>query len=255
MDCLYDMHCHLDFADDEINVAKNSKDLQIEAITSTVMPSSYVGAKGKFSDFDNIRTALGMHPWWIADGRVTEADISRFCTLCPETSFIGEIGLDLHGKFKLSHDRQVLCLLRLIGAIKESADSKIIFFHAVKSADELMSIIQEHGLLENNICVMHSFSGTPNEFGRAISLGFYFSVGMRMLGNKQGLEFARAIPDELLFLETDAPAHEGSDWDAGTWRQELENVAKGLAEVRGVSYTEISELTSTNARSVLSSIA
>ncbi len=111
MGLLYDMHCHLDFADQSERIAQESAQAQIAALSCTVVPTSFVLDQDRFAGYENIRVSLGMHPWWVADARVSEADIAHFESLVSVAPFIGEIGLDFAGGRKGSKDRQLVCFV------------------------------------------------------------------------------------------------------------------------------------------------
>ena len=244
---LYDMHCHLDFADESEKIAAAVGD-KIYAIDSTVIPSSYVSAKEKFESFPNIHVGLGIHPWWVANGRVGEVDVARFENLLETERVVGEVGLDFHNKRIESKTHQLEVFARVLDAIKREGSDRLIFLHSVMACSEMLDMMDEYGTLGDNTCVMHWFSGTRDEFGRAVADGCFFSVNMRMLATNAGQEFAKAIPEDRLLLETDSPAHEGMDWSAGAWLQEAENTARGIAEVRDVSYEQIVEMLEANSK-------
>lgn len=247
---LYDMHCHLDFADDGAKVARESGDA-IVAVNSTVVPSSYVSARERFEEFPYIHVGLGLHPWWIANGKVGEVDVARFESLLPSERVVGEVGLDFHGRHKDSRTHQMEVFARVLDAIKAQGDGRLVFLHAVKGCHDMLNMMEDYGTLAGNACVFHWFSGTHDDFGRAVGADCWFSVNMRMLATPAGLEYAKAIPEERLLLETDSPAHEGEDWSAGAWRQEVENTARGLAEARRMDYAKMLGLLARNSEALV----
>ena len=249
---LYDMHCHLDFAEDCASIAYDIDD-RIIAIDSTVMPSSYVSAKERLKDFPSVHVALGIHPWWIANGRVGEVDVTRFERLLGGERLIGEIGLDFHNKRKESKDHQLEVFDRILNDIEKDGADRLIFLHSVMACEEMFDLLGEHGAFGSNACVMHWFSGTRDDFGRALANGCMFSVNMRMLATKAGREFAKAIPDDRLLLETDSPAHEGMDWSACAWMQEAENTARGIADIREAELDRVLELLESNSKALIDS--
>lgn len=251
MDTLYDMHCHLDFAEGSEAVARASDAAGIRALSCTVIPSSYVADQEKFHGCANVRLSLGMHPWWVADQRISEVDIARFEQLLPESGFIGEVGLDLAGSRKATKARQLEVLTRILQGVHEAGDGRVITFHAVQSATLLMDLLDDLGTLKANVALFHWFQGSHEEFGRAVASGAYLSVGVRMMATERGSQFAAAIPDEQLLVETDAPAHEGSLWDVGMWQQDIRNVVKGLADLRGCGSEHIARLVAANAERAL----
>ena len=91
---LFDMHCHLDFCKDPAHIAHEAEALGTGAFTATVSPAAYESARKTLTPCRNVRVGAGMHPWWVADGRVTYEDVEASADLARETRFIGEIGLD-----------------------------------------------------------------------------------------------------------------------------------------------------------------
>lgn len=260
---LYDMHCHLDFADNAKDVAAESMDAGITALSSTVVPSSFVSAREKFEAFPNIHVALGLHPWWVADNQIAEVDLERFETLAQATRFIGEIGLDFHGKRKESQTAQeevffrALCACNAANAIAQETggadgeDGKVIFIHAVRATTKVLDNLDKCGIFDGNTVVFHWFQGNEDEFGRALSSGAFFTVSMRMLASERTRMFAKAIPDEKLLIETDNPPHAGMVFSTDIWRQELENTLTDLAELRGTTLQDLSDVLAANSESIL----
>ena len=50
MDRYIDMHSHLDFADDYIDIAKQAQKTNITSLCSTVVPSSFVSARAALKE-------------------------------------------------------------------------------------------------------------------------------------------------------------------------------------------------------------
>lgn len=245
---LYDMHCHLDFAENAKEVAAESAAAGIAAVSSTVTPSSFVGSRTMFEPYPNVRVALGAHPWWVANGRLSEVDISRFEELAPKTRFIGEIGLDFSGNCKCSHPRQKTVFYRALQTCKD----KVIFIHAVKATTAVLDMLDTCNTFKNNTVVFHWFHGSQEEFDRALAAGAWFSVGARMLANGKTRLFAQAAPNERLLLETDNPPHEGMMFGAKMWQQELEHTLQDLANLRGTHIQSLQELLAKNSETCLS---
>lgn len=269
---LYDMHCHLDFAENAKDVAKESASAGITALNSTVVPSSFVSACNKFAAFPHIYVALGLHPWWVADNQIAEVDLERFEALAGTTRFIGEIGLDFYGARKESKAKQedvffrALCACNAanaadaaetahIDAAGAQADSrttgKVIFIHAVRATTRTLDMLDKCGTFDGNTVVFHWFQGNEDEFGRALSSGAFFTVNMRMLASDRTRLFAKAIPENRLLLETDNPPHAGMVFSTDIWRQELENTLIDLAELRGTTPQDLAELLAANSEACL----
>lgn len=251
MPTTYDMHSHLDFASGYRDIAKAAQGNGLATICSTVVPSSFVSASNALADFDDIHVSLGMHPWWIAEGRVRTADRERFRSLLVETRFIGEIGLDFGIRHKDSIEQQIEAFDQVLCDIGDSSESYLITIHSVKSASVVLDKLEEHGIFDGNDVIFHWFSGTDDDLGRACAHGCRFSVGMKMLATRSGERFARAIPDGQLLIESDAPAAEGSEWSYDLWMHDIDGALRSLAELRGVGREDIESIVNGNSKALL----
>lgn len=250
----YDAHCHIDFANNAQEIAMKAKDRNVHALCSTVIPSSFVSAEERFADAPCITVGLGIHPWWIDEARVSEVDVAHFDDLVRSAPFIGEVGLDFSRRRKGSHARQVEIFQHLMKSTREHAPGRPLFIHAVKSCEEVIDILDEYGMFESNICVFHWFSGTREQFGRALSKGALFSVSMRMIAQGDGAFITSALPSDHLLAETDSPPHEGSPWSVDTWIQEIENTTQAIAEVRSEELEMVKQTLKANYQTLLSAM-
>lgn len=266
---LFDMHCHLDFANDAITIAEQAAKLSIGALSATVTPDGYARAHQTFSgSMPHMRVGLGLHPWWVADGRCGEEAVALFEQLAPAARWIGEIGLDFAGARGEEDARaaQLTAFDRALAAICDkgpsedaslgatpssrgtpfassarSACPKLISLHAVRAAEFVLDALERSGATEHHHCIFHWFSGTSDDLTRAVRAGCFFSVNARMLATKRGRAYARAIPEDHLLLETDAPTHEDASWSALAWRDQLEATLAMLADARATSPTQLAE--------------
>lgn len=257
------MHCHVSFADDPRALAYATGAEGIEALSATVLPAEYRTARDELASCPHIHVALGLHPWWVADGNATEEDLRLFERLAPTAPLIGEIGLDFareRGE-DAARRRQSEALERALIACcadsenyaKDHRDTpdlqtrpkanhkppraphctrKTITLHAVRSAGTVLDLLVRTGAAAQHACIFHWFSGTSDELHRAIEIGCSFSVGPRMLATKRGRAYAQAIPAARLLLETDEPPHQGAPFAADTWKTQLENTLAQLADLR-----------------------
>lgn len=244
---IFDMHCHLDFADECEAIAAAADEAGVSCLDATVTPSSFVASRARFAPYPTIDVSLGLHPWWIANNLISEVDIARFETLLSETDYIGEVGLDYSKRFSETWSKQLEVLYRVFEAIESQGGHKLITLHAVRAYRDLFTAFDRTGLLADNACIFHWFSGTRDDFGRALSDGCYFSVSLKMMASEKGEAFARAIPNDRLLIESDAPAHEGMPWSIEAWKQELDDTVRSLADLRGTDDEEIASVTTCNA--------
>lgn len=280
----FDMHCHLDFADDAITIAEQAAKLGIGALSATVTPEGYVRACQTLGgSMPHVRVGLGLHPWRVADGRCGEETVALFEQLAPAARWIGEIGLDFAGARCEEGARaaQLAAFDRALAAICDegpgedvplgattassgmpfasmpaassarSAYPKLISLHAVRAAGFVLDALERSGATEHHHCIFHWFSGTSADLTRAVRAGCFFSVNARMLATKRGRAYARAIPEKRLLLETDAPAREDTPWSAQQWRTQLEETLAMLADARATSPAHLAETLATTSAFLL----
>ena len=199
--------------------------------------------------------------WGIADGRVGEVELDRFCELARATRFIGEIGLDFAGPrdTEESRVRQTGAFARILAACDQPVApsaagdlaSKLISIHAVNAAATALNLLEAAGTLARHQVIFHWFSGASDDLHRAIKLGCFFSVGPRMLASRRGREYARQIPVSQLLLETDMPARAGDKLPAEVWRAELDNALSGIAQLKGIDRANLAERIASTSRELL----
>lgn len=232
------MHFHGDFFADPEGILTQAKGLGIGGFCNTVTPDGYLFMKEKWTADDTFRTGLGLHPWWVTDGRATEEAIEQFIQLAPKSPFIGEIGLDFAGPRDTpeSKDFQVKTLKECLGAV---ADGALASFHAVRAVDVLLDIFEQTGFLKRCQAIIHWFSGSSQQLVRAREAGTYFSVGHYMLASKKGRAYAASIPEERLLLESDDPPQSEPGFSAEKWKDTLADTLTQIASLRKVNTEDL----------------
>lgn len=228
---LFDMHCHLDFARDPAQAAADAAERGICALSATVTPSAYEAAIKQFELYDTVAVGLGLHPWWVADGRINEDELLRFARLVGQARVIAEVGLDFSQGRENSRQAQVDAFEQVLDACR--AGGKLISLHVSASAGTVLDLLERYDTLQRNACVFHWFSGTSDELQRAIGAGCFFSVGPRMLATKRGRAYAKAIPAERLLLETDEPSRPEGRFTSEGHHRHLQQALAELEALRG----------------------
>ena len=245
---LADMHCHLDRMENAEEIAGAARDAGIAVLDAPVTPRDAQRARELLAPFENVRVAIGLHPWWIADGSCGEADAGLAAELAADARFTGEVGLDFSRRCLGSRDAQIACFSGIVRSIaRNPLPGRVMTVHAVRSVTAVLDIMEREGVLGTGrggvpsdgggilpCVVLHWFSGTSDELARARRLGCYFSVSEHMLASKRGREYARVVPEERLLLETDAPPGLDAPYSAGELRASLEAALSRIAEIRGV---------------------
>ncbi len=220
-----------------------------------VDPRDFAAAKKRASRYPNIIAGVGLHPWWLADGRCGPAEINLLCKVAAQERYIGEVGLDFSARFAGSEPLQIQALDRLCDALVQCPlAGRVISIHAVRSAGAVLDVLESHGLLIPNpdspAIIFHWFSGTSDELVRARNVGCYFSVNDRMLATKRGREYARQIPLDCLLLETDAPAEANTKTSAQSLIKSLTRTSMRIASLKNCSAKHIESAVLANAHSV-----
>ena len=91
---LYDMHCHLGFMSNALQVVRDAEALGLAVFANTVTPREYQASLRELVDQPNVRIGVGLHPWWIADGRASGDDVDLAVAQVDGSVVVGEVGLD-----------------------------------------------------------------------------------------------------------------------------------------------------------------
>lgn len=230
---LADMHCHLDFSSDMAALARLAQAHGVAAFSNTVTPEGYLAASEALAGFPNVRTGVGLHPWWVADGCCDAEQVELACRLIQEACFVGEVGLDFAPRREGTFETQLDAFERIVDACC-AQNGKVISIHAVRSATAVLDVLERHHATRSNACILHWFSGSSQELARARELGCHFSVNPNMLATKRGRAYAQQIPPERLLLETDLPEEGETTAQAGpAWITQLKRAAELLGEILG----------------------
>lgn len=252
---LFDAHCHLDLMARPDAVADEATALGLVLFDCGVDPHDFARAKKRACGRSNIFAGIGLHPWWLADGRCGPAEVNLLCEVAAQERYIGEVGLDFSARFAGSEPLQIRALDRLCDAlVQRPLAGRVISIHAVRSAGTVLDVLESHGLLIPNpdspVIIFHWFSGTSDELVRARNADCYFSMNERMLATKRGREYARQIPLDRLLLETDAPAQPQADASAQQLITSLKSVSRHIAELKNRSVGDVESIVLGNSRSI-----
>ena len=253
---LLDAHCHLDFMSNAREVARQGGQDGLHFLATTVTPSGYEAAAGALAGCPNVHVALGMHPWWVADGRCGEDEVVRFERLAPGTRYVGEVGMDLSPSHvpEGSRPRQSAAFRRVCAAAAASSDPDsptVMSIHSVRSAGDVLDVLAETGCLARCRCVFHWFTGTSDQLHRAVVSDCWFSVNEMMLRTRRGREYARQLPLRRLLTETDLPPGEDLPFSAAEVERSLEACVAGIAAVRGTEPDALRRELAANAGALL----
>lgn len=247
---LFDTHAHLDdpqFDKDREAVIASLRNFGVTKVMN-------IGADIKTSkasvalatQYDCIYASVGVHP--SETENMDETDMETLYLLAaenPKVRAIGEIGLDYHYD-DYDAQKQQYWFRRQIALAKE-LDLPIVV-HDRDSKGRGFEILKEEGISRG---VMHCFSGSAEKARELVKMGFMISfTGVLTFKNaRRAVEACAAVPLERLMIETDCPymapePHRGERNFSGY----VGFVARKMAEIKGISFEELAEITMENAK-------
>lgn len=239
---MIDFHAHLDLYPDPAMVVRDIDRLGMYVLSVTTTPSAWTRTTAIGNQARRIRTALGLHPQ-LAYQRFSE--LSLFDQLFPQARYIGEIGLDGAPEFKPHWERQIQVFAHILGRCSE-AGGRVMSIHSRRATTAVL----EHLALypRAGTPILHWFTGTRKELGKAIDQGCWFSVGPAMLATDKGRYIANAIPRNRILTETDGPFAQVDGRAAMPWDASM--AVEVLANLWGVDTDVVDRQLSENLRTV-----
>jgi TatD DNase family protein len=254
---MIDTHCHLDVAafdaDRDAVLARATAAGVTGILVPAIRPRTWAALRALASRHAaaGVRCAFGIHPQIVPELDPDElaGDLTaRLVEAARDAVAIGECGLD--GSTD-AHELQEQIFRAHIRAARETGKPLVI--HVLRAHDAAPRILREGGPVTG---VLHSYSGGADlvPVYRELGLAFSFAGPVTYANARRPIAAARAVPDELLLAETDAPdqapqAHRGGRSEPAF----VADVIAGLAAARGVTAAEIAALTMANARRVFAS--
>lgn len=253
---MIDTHCHLDtsaFDADRAAVlsraaAAGVRGMLVPAIRPRTWPALVALAVSAHDA--GVRCALGIHPQIVPElapdelAGDLEARLAEAITEARAVA-VGECGLDGGTGAPALQERLFRAHVRVARAL-----GLPLVIHVLRAHDAAPRILREEGPVAG---VLHSYSGGAElvPVYRALGCAFSFAGPISYANARRPVEAARAIPPELLLVETDAPDQAPEGHRGG--RSEpafLPAVVAGLAAARGLAVDEAAALTAANARRV-----
>jgi TatD DNase family protein len=246
-----DTHCHLDVCkppDGEL-VARAREAGVGRIATVGTNPISIEAALAAARAHEAVAAIVGRHPH--ETERFGAADLEELerAAGAPEAVAVGETGLDYYRDYAPRDDQR-----RAFEAQLELA-SRVglpVAIHTRAAEDDTFAVLREHAASLPAV-ILHCFSA-PDRLEECVERGYMCSFAGNVTYPKATdlQEAARAIPAELLLVETDAPYLAPQPLRGKP--NEPANVAETarfVAELRGVTYEELERVVEANAERVL----
>jgi len=249
---LFDTHAHL--ADEQL--AADASGVIERAAAAGVTRLLAVGTTAESSrqclaiahQFAGVRSSTGIHPNHAGEAQPGDWDEIVRISGEAEVVALGETGLDLYWKdvplaVQQDYFDRHICLSQATGLA--------LVIHLRETAAEILAMLRaarQRGELRG---VMHSFTGTAKQAAEFLALGMHISfAGMLTYKKSDDLRaVAATIPADRLLVETDSPylSPEPFRGKRPNEPSRVIHTAECLAQVRGVSTSELAEQTTANA--------
>jgi TatD DNase family protein len=246
---LVDSHCHLDFPDfaPELDaVVQRARDAGIgTCVTIGTTLAKFPDVLAVAERFDDVWCSVGVHPHE-GDSEPTDAAALIERARHPKVVGIGETGLDFYYNHS-PRDPQIANFREHIAAAHELALPVIV--HTRNADPETVEILREEMGKGAFTGLIHCFTGTQMLANAALDLGMFISVsGIATFKKSDELRAVlKTVPLDRLLVETDAPYLAPMPFRGK--RNEpafVKNTASMLAELKGVSFEELAETTTSN---------
>ena len=247
---LVDSHCHLDFADFDVDRAELLTRARATGVATMVTISTRIKKFPQIaaiaeSDPD-IWCSVGTHPHNAHEEPDTSVADLIALAQHPKCVAIGEAGLDYHYD-KSPRDVADRVFRVHIAAARETGLPLVI--HARDADDDMIAVLRDEMGKGAFPAVLHCFSSGAELARVGVELGLMVSFsGILTFKNSEDIRaIAKTVPLERLLVETDAPYLAPPPYRGK--RNEpayVVETAKVLADVKGVSADEMARITTDN---------
>lgn len=212
--------------------------------------SSIAGMHQMVADYPGkVFPMMGLHPCSVKDDY--EAVLHQMEEKLRTGAYrgIGETGLDYYWDTTHKAAQQASLVKHIDWAVHHRLP---IILHTRDAFADTYALISEHNT-SRLTGIFHCFTGSVEEAEKVLSLdGFYLGIGGVLTFKNSGLDkVVASLPLDRMVLETDSPylapvPYRGKRNESSYLRL----IAEKLAQVKGVSYDEVAEITTINARKV-----
>jgi len=250
---LIDSHCHLDLLD----LTKYNGDLHLALAVAAEQDVQHFLCPGVdlehfpnilklAQENKNIFASVALHPSEEVQYDLQEQELLKLADN-PLVVAIGETGLDYY--YASNEEEHVMQRKRFVTHIRVARElHKSLIIHSRSAPEDIVNILRaEHA--EDIGGVMHCFVDDWQTAQQVLAMGFYISFsGIITFKNAADLrEVAIQVPLNKMLLETDAPylapvPYRGKPNEPAY----LRNTAEFMANLRGISYNELAEITTEN---------
>jgi TatD DNase family protein len=269
-----DTHCHLDAAEfdaDRDVVRQSARDAGVTRCVIPAVHAAHWPQVAQLAERHGDAYALGIHPLYVPQAQ--EADLLVLDQTLQERAddprlvAVGEIGLDFFVPELCTPEMRERQWFFYTEQLKLAQKHGLpVILHVRRSADLLLKGLRQCRISSG---IAHAFNGSTQQAQAFVDMGFALGFG-GTLTYERSLQLRRLaceLPLSALVLETDAPDIP-PQWLYKTAQQralgaaqgrnspaELPRIAQVLAQLRGVSLTDLAAASTANACRVLPQLA
>ena len=254
---LIDSHCHLnsDFLPKtDSDLVREAEQEGIEALVTIGTDLATLPDVQRISEkFENVYHSVGVHPHEASILNEWDYRALEKAALHAKCRAIGEIGLDYHYDHSPRDIQQERLERQLDLALR--LKQPVVIHSREGEADLLRALTHYSKNVASGVApgIIHCFSGTL-DFGKAcVDLGFSLSFSGILTFKKADeiRETARALPLESMLVETDSPYLAPLPFRGKKCEPKMVKLtALKLAEVKGISFDQVAEITTANAKRI-----
>lgn len=194
--------------------------------------------------YEEVYASVGVHPLALEHPAPKHDELLRLADH-PKVIAIGEMGLDFFYD-KEHHQEQEKRFITQLEVAKEC--QKPVIIHTRDARERTLKILEQH--CDTSVGgILHCFTESLEMAEAGVDLNLYVSIsGIVTFRNASELrDVVRALPLERLLVETDAPylapvPHRGKSNEPAYVR----DVAEFVADLKGISYEELRDVTTHN---------
>ena len=248
---IFETHAHYDdeaFDEDREELLTSLREHGIDQVINIgASLESCRGTLELMEKYPFVYGAMGVHP--SETGELNDENIAWLKEQCTvdKVVAVGEIGLDYHWK-EPEPDIQKKWFERQLEMAR--AVELPVIIHSRDAAKDTLDILHALHAEEMN-GVIHCFSYTKEIAREYLEMGYYFGIGgvVTFQNARKLKEAVQYIPIDRILLETDSP-YLAPDPYRGSRNSSLNlpYVAQEIAALKDISYEEVVEITSKNAK-------
>ncbi|OVE34891.1 hydrolase TatD [Priestia aryabhattai] len=248
---LFDTHVHLNaeqYEDDLQEVINRALEKGVQNMVVVGFDEPTIKKAIQIAEtYDFIYASVGWHPVDAID--MTDEHLAWIEELAqhPKVVALGEMGLDYHWD-KSSKEVQKDVFRRQIRLARKV--NLPIIIHNRDATEDVVTILKEEHVEEVG-GIMHCFTGSIEVAKQCMDMNMYISFGgpVTFKNAKKPKEVAAELPLDKLLIETDCPyltphPFRGKRNEPGY----VSYVAEQIAELKGITYEELADITTANAK-------